>query len=468
MQAFVPAFEYDLYVSSSRVDDAVGELASGDFASWVDDMTVDLRSMLARKLGARDWGIVISRPAGADEHADERAGRAAVLLVVLNRAYLTDKACLSELGAFLAGHPVGDVLVVLAEEVPRENWPASLQDRLEFEFLVDSPTGEEGASAHRRRLDASDKLYPVRLDDLSAEAARTLERLKAEAEGRQPEKLPAVFLGAASPDVSDLRDGLRRYLVQEGFRILPSRWYPRTEAAFRRGVAQDVPEAHMLVQLLGALPLPALDDSSIRDGTIEVEAAMRANIPIMNWRHPQLDPHAIADAEHRSLIDNEFVLAVSIEEFKRKVAERAHAHTSSLASRSDKPLVVVAAADVDRSLAQRVGELLDGKGLSIEIPDTEEFPWDRYSNGQSGVGGLVIVYGACPAIWVRQQLWKYRKAMARTEFRPPLCAVCEAPPEIKEPLRYEVPQMDTIDCRLQITESALSSFIDAVQLRCSQ
>jgi hypothetical protein len=226
--------------------------------------------------------------------------------------------------------------------------------------------------------------------------------------------------------------------------------------------------SQLLVQLLGAKPFPALADSPMGLGSLEVELAAQAGLHVLGWREARLDPRSIGDVAHRRLLEGDHVLAVGIEEFKRKVVERAHTQAKKPSAHSDKPLVVVAASPVDRPIAQRLGELMGGKGLGIEIPHTEEFPWELYSNGKQGVGGLVIVYGACPVIWVRQQLWKYRKAMARVESRPPLCAVCEGPPEAKEPLRYDVPQMDLIDCRIQLTEAALSSFIEAVQRRCSQ
>jgi hypothetical protein len=317
-------------------------------------------------------------------------------------------------------------------------------------------------------VQTSDKLYPVQLDDLSAEIACCLDRLKASAEGKESADSPTVYLATASADVVALRDGLRRYLTQEGFRIVPNRWYPQELAAFRESALRDMRDSQLLVQLLGASPFPNAADASVSLGGMEVDLAEEVGLSVLCWRDPRLDLNAVGDVHHRRLLEGEHVLAVGVEEFKRKVVERAHAQSKKPATSWDKPLVVVAASEIDRPLALRVGELLGEKGLGIEIPNTEEFPWELYSNGKHGVGGLVIVYGACPAIWVRQQLWKYRKAMARTESRPPLCAVCEGPPDVKEPLRYDVPQMEMIDCRVRLTDSALSSFVEAVQRRCSQ
>jgi hypothetical protein len=472
MQSFVPDFDCDLFISSARADVSLSAENGEIDTDWAKELAHGLAALLAQKLGRRDGGVVAGPSISDQPIASELIHRSAALLVVLNREYALDTACLAELNAFLSllgdDDPISRVFVALADDIDRESWPAALQGHLAFDFLTPPDPAEPGLAANRRRLAVSDKLYPVRLDDLSTEVALCLERLKGDPQAKLRAEAPTVFLGTASPDVVDLRDSMRRYLIQEGFRIVPNRWYPQSLAAFREAVLNDMRNSQLLVQILGSLPCLRTTDSSTSLGQVEIELAGDAGLPILCWRDPRLDLNSVADADHRRLLEGQHVLAVGIEEFKRKAVERAHTHSARPAEASSKPLVVVAASEVDRPLARQVGELLGGKGLGIEIPDTEEFPWERYSNGKHGVGGLVIVYGACPAIWVRQQLWKYRKAMARTESRPPLCAVCEGPPQVKEPLRYDVPQMDTIDCRVELTETALSSFIEAVQRRCSQ
>jgi hypothetical protein len=471
MQAFVPEYDCDLFISSARADGRPPGADGEHAADWAGDLSASLHSLIAQKLGRRDWGVVEPPSRNGKSLSARSIPRSAALLVVLTREYLRDDLCRNELESFLATLGNDDVttrvFAVLADDIGRDAWPAALQHHLAFEFLTTPEPADPGGSAERRRLQVADKLYPVRLDDLSTEIANCLERLKAVATGSPGVTTATVFLGSASPDVIELRDGMRRYLVQEGFRIEPHRWYPPEPAGYRDAALNDLRNSQLFVQLLGSQPFSAVNAPASLGG-MEVDLAEEIGLPVLSWRDPRLDVELIGDVEHRRLVEGKFVLAVGIEEFKRKVVEKAHAQASKPATASDKPLVVVAASAVDRPLAQRVAELLGGKGLGIEIPDTEEFPWELYSNGKQGVGGLVIVYGACPAIWVRQQLWKYRKAMARTESRPPLCAVCEGPPQVKEPLRYDVPQMDLIDCKLQVTEAALSSFIEAVQRRCSQ
>jgi hypothetical protein len=468
MPAFVSDCDCDLLISSARAD-ATGSAEQVHIAvAWARDLGKGLQSLLAQKLGRRDWGVVMGPSIPAGQHSPMLLERSAAFLVVLTREYLADRSSLDDLETFVSaiggGDPTNRIFVVLADDVPREMWPEPLRNHLAYDFRAQ----DDSADSSKRRLDVSDKGYPVRLDDLSAEIAICLERLKSEREGKQRAGSPPVYLAKASPDAEELRDSVRRYLIQEGFRILPNRWYPQNSVSYSAASLCDMRDCHLMVQLLGVESVPALPGGNLGIGSLEISAAREAGLPIMCWRDPRLEISSISDPEHIELIENEYVLAVSIEEFKRKIVERAHQHVNKPTTTTDKPLVVVAASAVDRSLAQHVGQLLDGKGLSIEISDTEDVSWDRYSNGSLRVGGLLIVYGACPAIWVRQQLWKYRKAMARIESRPPLCAVCEGPPEAKEPLRYEVPQMDTIDCRMQVTEAALSSFVDAVQRRCSQ
>jgi hypothetical protein len=471
MPSFVSDYDCDLFISAARaaVSPTVGQKTVD---GWAKELAQGLSSLLAQKLGRRDCGVVTG-PAISDEPLpSELIRRSAALLVILSHEYLQDKSCLTELETFVSAlgdkDPTSRVFVVLADDIERNAWPVALQSHLAFEFLSTLDSAKPGLTTDRSRLQVSDKLYLMRLDDLSTEIALCLEGLKGDDAATPKADAPTVFLGTSSPDVVDLRDGMRRYLLQAGFRIVPNRWYPQTAADFRTAVLDDMQNSQVLVQLLGTCPFPRVVDSSENIGRLEVDLAKEAGLPILCWRDPRLDLNFISDMDHRLLLDGEYVLAVGIEEFKRKAVEQAHAQAAKPAISSNMPLVVVAACEVDRPLAHRVGELLGGKGLRIEIPNTDDTSWERYSNGHHGVGGLLIVYGACPAIWVRQQLWKYRKSMARTESRPPLCAICEGPPDLKEPLRYDIPNFDTIDCRVQLTETALSPFIEAVQRRCSQ
>jgi hypothetical protein len=248
--------------------------------------------------------------------------------------------------------------------------------------------------------------------------------------------------------------------------VLPEHWYPRDADGFRRATLEDLRHSAIFVQLLGATDYADGLELPGGYGKLQLECAMERNKPIVQWRSLELDPVSISDPTWRAVLMGGNVIACGLEEFKRTVIKQARAATvQSGGVGSGEAVVVVNASDVDRQLANDVGEVLARNGITCAIETRQELALDSSNAAQSPLAGLLIVYGACPAIWVRQQLWHYRKALARVESKPPICAVYEGPPQAKEPIRFTLPMVKVIDGRSSFDETALHPFIEAVRGR---
>jgi hypothetical protein len=476
MAEFVPTYECDVYVSFAPADNSPG--VSGEATGgWVASLIERLDTLLGQKLGCKDWGqLWCSSTHAVDELAPEnqhRLSHSAMMLVVLSEHYLASSVCQRELATFLgsldrADRVVDRLVVVQRDDADRARWPESVRHLLPHGLFVPASGNGDHQARSSRRLDGDGRLYATRVDDLSSELAIRLQRLRSLAETGAVHEEPGVFLGEVTEDLEDSRDSIKRYLIQDGFHVLPEHQYPSDPGEYERATREDLERSVLFVQLLGADSLQPLDELPLgRDG-LQYECAKELDKPVLRWRSPDLDVHALADDALRNAMTRENVVAVGLEEFKRKVVERAGALAHPVLQAGDGAYVVVNASDVDLPLAQQVGATLSRKGLSCDVGNREDIPLEEISASQPSFGGLLIVYGACPAIWVRQQLWRYRKAMARSENAPPICAVYEGPPQAKDSLRFNLPTMKVIDGRGQFDESVLDPFIEAVRGRLSR
>lgn len=472
--AFVPNYESDIFISCAPADDERD--APGD-REWVTGLVSGLDTLLAQKLGRAGWAKLFfdSERDASQTILPETASavsNSAMLLIILSEAYLESQACQRELEVFHKSIDGNDeaarrVSVVLRSDIDRERWPERLRHLLGHEFFQKTDSHDEARAVGVYQPEMRDKLYATRLDDLSTELAGRLKHVKAQAESSSPVTENVVFLAEATDDLSELRDSVKRYLLQGGLRIVPDYWYPRTPDGFREATLKDLSQCNLFVQLLGTHSFPKFDGLSQGYGGLQAELAEQVDKPILRWRSPELDPNAVADRDHRAMLESEHVIAVGLEEFKRMVVQRANAFASRVTSSVEGTSVLINANDVDLPLASKVGEALIRNGLVCDITNRTELSFESVGDNQACLGGLLIVYGQCPAIWVRQQLWRYRKAMARSESQPPVCAVYEGPPQSKDPLRFTLPTLEVIDGRASLDESALHTFITAVQGRCS-
>ncbi len=76
---------------------------------------------------------------------------------------------------------------------------------------------------------------------------------------------------------------------------------------------------------------------------------------------------------------------------------------------------------------------------------------------------MIIVYGATPAAWARQQLQTLRKVVQHREEPLRGLAIYDGPPPEKDPLDYKLPDMKLLDCREGIDEVTLVQFLTGLE-----
>ena len=499
--AFVPGCEHDVFVSYAHVDDLP---FPGTEKGWVTLLIETVEVLLAQKLGRRDayslWmDHQLSRHLDLTPEILKHVTSSATVLVVLSPGYLASEWCLREKDSFLAtleASPLAGSRVFLIErdKVGFEERPPEFSDLLGYRFWVQEGQGQPPQTLGVPRPDPSnprDLRYFDEITRVCTNLADELKRLRqssaqvpaAARAGAAPSPVavaaaapaaadgrPTAYLAEATDDLDDAAGALRRNLEQAGLRVLPESWYPREPEAYRAAVEADLARSRLFVQLLSALP--GKRPAGMPEGYVRAqhERAVAAGLPVVQWRHRDLDPAAVEDAAHRAFLESETVMAVGMEEFRRTVVERATApaeeDTAASEAALDDLLVFVAADPGDLAFAAEVGEALERRGLAFSMPlpgGTPEEVREDLEQNLLTADALVVVWAGASPRWVRNQLLLLRKIAWKRERPLRAVALVEGPPAGKEPLQLGVPHLVTVDCRAGFDDEALSPVLAALE-----
>ncbi len=477
--AFVPGFDYDVFISYAHVDDRP---SVGAQSGWVTNLARELETVLAQKLGREEdfrlWmDDELSRHAPITPEILKALERTATLLVILSPAYLASDWCRRERSRFLervrsrsdSGTPV---FIVERDRVEEGERPPELEEFIGYKFWEEETKGRAPRILGLPRPNPDQPEYYNRVIDLGHDLVAGLKELKRAAQGPREdagdgEPRQAVFLADVTDDLESIRDATRRYLDQAGIQVIPETLYPRDPVAFLSAMDRDLSRSKLFVQLLSGLTgkrPPELPQGYVR---LQRDRARELRTPILQWRSRELDLAGVEDPDQLALLQDETVLAVGIEEFKREVAERALRKDSlRTQQKRDTALVFVESEADDRPLAESVCHVLGERGLGYALPlrkgDAAAIRKDLEEN-LLDCDALIIIYGSISVGWVREQLRFLRKILLRREQPLGALAVYQGPPEPKDPLDFNLPALRTLDGRRGINAHEIHEFIDRLR-----
>jgi hypothetical protein len=456
-------YRYGVYVSSAHVDDEPVYPAD---RGWVSVLLANLKQYLAVRRGDREADSIwydqrrLPRDRPSMDYFPEQVRQSRLILVILSPGWVSSEFCRRELAAFVDSHH-GDVdrRIFVVERMPVESGhkiPEVLQDLNKYRFYrLDKNKAARTFGLPLPSPDESE--YLAGIDDLARDIADQLRSTEtARSTASTESSKPAALVAEVTDDLDSRRQELSRYLEQAGIEVLPLRAYGLARDEFERSMIADIARSALFVQLLGGYAGRRPPD--VPDGFLwlQYDLAKRSNVPILQWRSPDLDVSTIAMASQRRLLGLETVHAMPFEEFKRKVADDFNRLTNSTPvgrqGLSEIPFIFINADRVDRASAEMIGKLLGDRGVDWVLPLSsgggnarpEELRRELEEN-LIECDGMIIVYGAAPPAWVQQQLRLYRKLAHRRKSPPRLLALVQAPPMPKASIPIRLPGLIKID-----------------------
>jgi len=484
--AYLSQFEDDIFVSYAHVDDAT---IAGPNQGWVTHLTKCLRTELARKLGRSDaysmWvdhDLLHSHP--LTPQILERVRRSAVLVVILSPGYIASNWCRQEREAFFGvARSMQNVFVIEIDHIEDADRPAQLADFSPFRFWTRGPREGAPRPFGWPQPQFDDQEYYGAVKDLAQAIAVELQRLKktqtaAIATSHQQPPTPAaassesgqngaVYLAHVTDDLEFERNNVRRYLEQAGIRVVPSAWYSLEPTAFRTSAAADIAAADLFVQLLSGIMGKRPPDLPEGYGQCQLQLALEAAKPVLQWCNSQLDLASVEDDAHRALLERATVHAEPIEEFKQAIRRRLHEIRNPAQSRpATKAFIFVDMDSADRLLAENLCSILHTHGAGYVLPLETQDPGDYrrdLEDNLSSCDALMVIYGATTSNWVRSHLLACQKTLVNRPQPPRGLALLQGPPSPKDRLPpARLPNMEILDCQNGVSEAAIVKFLSSL------
>jgi TIR domain len=291
-ESYVPGYEDDVFISYARVN-------NDDYDNWVDSFNQKFAPLLQNALLGRTpkiWRDISNIRRGEAWSPLIRAGaeRAAVLIALLSRAYLSREWCRKEIDYFANRLSKADslwvgvrsrIVPIWLEDLTASSdkvWPlVRMQDvdkRADpFKFYTVGAAGNSFRWIH----DGDDRqLYQQEMVRLADHVASILVNLYKEAEKdgdfalrvRQqihyPER-PVLFLApVAEPpaeqdsgaDITKLRNNIKTRLIEEQINVVEADWLTSADARWEDAVEAALAQSQASLQLLGSTTSAASAD----------------------------------------------------------------------------------------------------------------------------------------------------------------------------------------------------------------
>jgi cellulose biosynthesis protein BcsQ len=447
----------EIFVSYARVDnEPLAEMDKG----WVTTLINELKNLLGKKLGTA-YSLWMDYDLRGNQSVSpaiaEQLEKTAILLVILSPGYLASTWCRWELSTFLTkvGKGSGRVFVVEREEVQK---PAELMDLISSKFWVREATGHSRILAMPKPTELE---YYQKLDDLVRQLRNKIKSLTEEQAEKalspaEAARIPTIFLAHVSDDLEERREAVKRYLEQQGVRVLPDKAY--SYANIQQHLAQDLSQCRLFVQLLS-------DKISHGLPQLQYEQARAANLPILQWRELALDLNSVSDLAHRALLSQSTVMASSLVRFQTYITNRLKStETENIEQTTKAPVVFINAVNEDRSLAHQMGNILTTEGIACSLPleiSTRTKPVEIQTNLQQNLlacDAVIVLSGDNTTVdWVKEQVSYCQRLQVRRKQPFKILAVCEKPAVDKPPVF--MPQLRVFKCPTLQAETCLPEFI---------
>lgn len=475
---YVSGYQHDVFVSYAHIDN---EPLAGD-KGWVTTFVGHLKNVLDKGLGSRDTTIWMDRGLRHNEPFAEQIEVAlrssATLIVIASPSYLQSEWCARERSSFLnavreSAAAGARVFRVDLDKLGPSDFPREFRELLGYPFWAPDTNGYPQTLGSPVVDALRQPEYFTALTKLRIELGEELRRLRSGAGARSPlPTAPAIFLAETTDDQDDQREELDGYARQAGLSVLPGSLYPREDQAeFQRRMEADLRRSKVFVQLLSHVPGKRMPGWTSRLPCLQSEMAKKAGVPLLQWRSRELDLEKLkaTSPEHFGLLTGAEVRACGIEEFKRAVVDAARQQTKGPPPPNGS-MVFVNSDSSDRSYAADVCRILKEEGFGYSMPLVEENskPADVREDLElnlSTCDGLILVYGSTPVTWVRRQLAQGRKVLSQRETPLESLALVMCPPEEKQDVGYELPNMRSFDCRNGLRRDVVTAFASSLRGR---
>ncbi|MGA8762235.1 MAG: hypothetical protein WB562_05020, partial [Candidatus Sulfotelmatobacter sp.] len=254
----------------------------------------------------------------------------------------------------------------------------------------------------------------------------------------------AVLLAQVTDDVYDERQKVAAYLEDYGVKVVPLGEYPESGSKFAKAVLGDLEQANLFVQLLGRVRSNKPEDLRLEGelsksyAQFQHDAARRRSIPVLQWRHPDINPANVPQVNwDRQLLQGPDVRVMGLQDFMKEIRT---AVTKLNEKRVEKTppgdFIFINADRSDQDLAQTLlsGFKAEDRYAILPLNDESASANDVREDLEANLidcKSLLLVYGKSSLAWVRAQIRYILKLQNRRQHPFQLKGILRGPPPAK-------------------------------------
>lgn len=450
--AYVPNFEFDIFISYAHVDNLTTPDAS---KGWITMFEEFLSVFLSQKVGRMNT-VKIWRDKELDgsqlfnKTIETRIKGSAVFLAFTSQGYLASDYCQKELSWFhqnassdQLGVNVGDrmrVLNVLLNNIPRKKWPQYFGETSGYDFYKAEDGDDLGYP-----IDCAGEQFKERIRKLVEAIYSTLMAIR---EVVAPTtSTPAFTKTIYLADTSDSLVRYRKRLLNDlgpRVRIVSNIPPPYEAAAHESNVIDSIRQADLSVHLLDDLPGREIQGEEGKSyPQKQVELGLKYAKSQFIWVPNTLDLETVEDPGHRSFIDelqngnrgasNYRFIKGSATSIGREVTEMLE--RAMMPQPNGKPAGFTAAlVDThmkDQLHAFTLSQFLIQKSIQPYINPEEDDPQKNMKvleERLKQVNKLIVIFGDVAEQWVRARLAVAVQIAITARVQLKACGVYFAPP----------------------------------------
>lgn len=466
--AYLPGFDYDIFISYAHVDDLTTD---EDEEGWVTLFHKHLEVQLSKLVGRADL-VKIWRDERRlqgnhlfDQTIRDGVERAAIFLALTSNGYLESDYCQQELKWFCekAGREpwtvdVGDrrrIFNLLLNNITHERWPQEYGrssghpfNDAERKEQLGYPTEAKQELFRRQMRDLCEAIYAT-LGAIKAAPVATPAAMPVKQLDSAPTKSPATAFSVFLADTPDSLRTLRRRIVnelqQQGISLAAPIPAPYESAPHDERAISEISSAHLAVHLLDEWPGREVDGAPEesypqRQARLGLQHAKAQLI----WTPQSLEIQNIEDENHRRFLDQlenqprDRASYSFIREAPGAIAREIVARLEQIKQASETARAPSAAL-LDTHLkdelhALELSRFLIGRNILPYVNPEQDDPSRNIAlleERLKRVSRLIIVFGNVAEDWVRARLGEAVK-IAVTENCPlKACGIYYAPPRRK-------------------------------------
>jgi TIR domain len=501
VMAFVPGFDYDLFISYAHTDNST---ATPKKAGWVkqfhDKLTIQLAQLVGGSVGMVRiwWDERLDGSQVFNEVIQNRINQSALFLALTSPTYLQSDYCLKELRWFRqkargekVGLQIGErmrIVNVLLYNIPYDKWPEEFPGRTGFPFH--DAQGKQGKGIGRP-LDPQEKRFEGSLRGL-VDAVRLMLVSFKELTGEpvtsptlvasQPlDEAPDVYMAEVADTLRQKRARVISELSRKGIKVYKKTIPPPHETReHEQAVVNVMKRATLSVHLLDEFEGAKIEGKEEAEATYLQE---QVKLGLKNARsqiicvRPDLEAINVEDELQKNLLDKlengnrgeggpEFIRASMPTEIVQVIIDKIEQLKKPVPAARVPLAALLDTHRKDQLFALEMSRFLLEKNIQPYVNPEEDDPACNikiFKERLKQVGALIIFYGLVNEEWVRARLAEAIKIVISENCPVKTFWIYLAPPEEgKTDVRFNphiFKQLNLLDNRRGFNPASLSPLL---------